>query len=122
MRGSAKLGIWESAVDELPMRYIKPQENGARMDIRWLRLSNGRNTLQINTVGEQRFMFSASHNTVEEVEAARSYPQLPPRSETVLYLDYAQNGVGSAACGPTLPERHSFTEKTFSYAFELKFL
>ena len=122
MRGSAKLGIWESAVDELPMRYIKPQENGARMDIRWLRLSNGRNTLQINAVGEQRFMFSASHNTVEEVEAARSYPQLSPRSETVLYLDYAQNGVGSAACGPTLPERHSFTEKTFSYAFELKFL
>lgn len=122
MRGSAKLGIWESDIDGLQMPYIKPQENGARMDTRWLCLSNDQHTVQIRAVGEHCFMFSASHNTVEEVEAARSYPQLAPRPETVLYLDYAQNGVGSAACGPTLPEDQSFTEKEFSYSFELRFL
>ena len=122
MRESAKLGIWESDIEGLQVPYIKPQENGARMDTRWLHLSGDQHTLQICAVGEHRFMFSASHNTVEEVEAVRSYPQLAPRAETVLYLDYAQNGVGSAACGPTLPPEHSFSEKTFSYSFELRFL
>ena len=122
MRESAKLGIWESDIDGLQVPYIKPQENGARMDTRWLHLSGDQHTLQICAVGEHRFMFSASHNTVEEVEAVRSYPQLAPRAETVLYLDYAQNGVGSAACGPTLPPEHSFSEKAFSYSFELRFL
>ena len=114
MRLSAKLGVWESSVEELQMRYIKPQENGARMDIRWLTLTDGERMLRVSAVGGHRFMFSASRNTVEEVEAARSYPQLSPRDETVVYIDYAHNGVGSAACGPVLPPEHAFTEKEFS--------
>ena len=59
--------------------------------------------------------------SVKEVERARTYPELEPRVGTVLYLDYAQNGVGSAACGPTLPAEHRFSEKEFTFAFQIRF-
>ena len=44
---------------------------------------------------------------------------LVPRKETVVNIDYRQNGIGSASCGPALDEKHRFNEKNFRFSFRL---
>ncbi|WP_420030129.1 hypothetical protein [Psychromicrobium xiongbiense] len=41
-----------------------------------------------------------SRHTAQELSAAAHPHELPPSQRTWLYLDAAQNGVGSRACGP----------------------
>jgi beta-galactosidase len=121
MRLSALLGLWDQPIDEMGMRYVKPQENGARGEVRHLTLTSEHCAVHVSPSDGRPLRFNVSRNTVKEVERARTYPELEPRVGTVLYLDYAQNGVGSAACGPTLPAEHRFSEKEFTFAFQIRF-
>jgi beta-galactosidase len=39
--------------------------------------------------------------------------------ETVVNIDYRQNGIGSNSCGPRLARKFAFTEKHFEFSFRL---
>ena len=41
-RCASVLGRWESTVDDLQTPYVRPQENGARADVRWAEIGRGR--------------------------------------------------------------------------------
>ncbi len=114
---SARLGRWRSDVEAQRMPYLKPQENGAHADTRWLTLSGG--GLELRFEGE-RFGFGASRNTPEELERVRYFAELEPRGHIVLNLDYRQSGVGSAACGPVLPGPLHIAEKDIHFSFGLR--
>ncbi len=48
---------------------------------------------------------SATHFRAEDLAAAKHDVELKPRPETVIHLDAAHRGLGTASCGPdTLPE------------------
>ena len=112
---SARLGLWESSVDELGVPYILPQENGNRTGTRALTLadSGGKHFAvsgrawggDIDTVGPG-FDFSAGHFGADQLYAARHWYETSPRQETLLCLDVAQRGLGTAACGPDTLERY----------------
>ena len=65
------------------------------------------------------FSFNCSHFTAEQLTEAAHDFELTPREETVLYIDYSQNGIGSNSCGPELPESFKFTQKDFNFSFRL---
>ena len=117
MRLAARLGLWRSTVEEQHVPYIKPQESGAHIDTRWLRLSDGRCGLRVDA--DNGFTFGVHRNTPEEIEHARYYAGLEPRDQTVLIIDHAQRGVGSASCGPVLPESEKLSQKHIEFAFSL---
>jgi beta-galactosidase len=84
--------------------YVKPQENGGRADVRWLEVSDGKSRgLRFGFDAPRQV--SATHFRAEDLAAAKHDVELTPRRETVVCLDAAHRGLGTASCGPdTLPE------------------
>lgn len=102
-RESVRVGAYSGTVANLYVPYIKPQENGARIDTRWVSVKNGAGAgLKVSAVNHP-FMFSALPYTAEELTAKAHYHELQAAGSTVLSLDHSQCGLGSNSCGP-LPE------------------
>ena len=85
--------------------YIRPQENGGHADVRWLELTDA-------TGAGVRIDLDVPAPGVGDPSSGRrprrrrpTTPTLEPRAETIVHLDAAHRGLGTASCGPdTLPE------------------
>jgi len=96
------IGRWRSTVTEQYVPYIRPQENGGHADVRWLRLSGDARALRIAL--DRPGQVSATHFAADDLAAATHDVELTPRPGTVVHLDVAHRGLGTASCGPdTLP-------------------
>jgi beta-galactosidase len=97
-------GRWHSSVAGQYVPYIRPQENGGHADVRWLRLSDGGGRVLRIAPGRPS-QVSATHFRASDLAAATHDVELRPRPETIVHLDAAHRGLGTASCGPdTLPE------------------
>lgn len=101
---AALVGRFSATLDDLTVRYAMPQESGHRRNLRSLRLArNGTDWLGIDAVPDsrgRRIGFTLSPHTAQQVGTAKHRYELPEPDRTYLYLDAAQHGVGSRACGP----------------------
>ncbi|WP_033281574.1 glycoside hydrolase family 2 TIM barrel-domain containing protein [Streptomyces sp. NRRL F-525] len=112
-KSASMLGRWESTVDDLQTPYLRPQENGARPDVRWAELGG----LRID--GDPEFWFTARRWTTEQLDAATHRTDLTPGDTVWVNLDHAQHGIGSQSCGPgPLPQYFLNARPTeFSFVF-----
>ena len=95
--------VWESTIDDQYVPYVRPQENGGHADVRWLELSGDGRGLRIE-LDEPR-QVSVSHVRAADLAAATHDIDVVPVAETIVHLDAAHRGLGTASCGPdTLPE------------------
>jgi beta-galactosidase len=105
-RGGA-LGRWQSTVTDLYVPYVRPQENAGRADVRWLELTDEQPHGQRHGVRlsmDEPRQVSASHFRATDLAAATHDVELVPRPTTIVHLDAAHRGLGTASCGPdTLP-------------------
>ncbi|MFC7303780.1 glycoside hydrolase family 2 TIM barrel-domain containing protein [Streptomyces monticola] len=117
-RAAARLGRWQSPVDALQTPYVRPQENGARADVRWAELT-GPDGGGLRITGEPEFWFTARRWTTEQLDAAGHGTDLVPGDTVWVNLDHAQHGIGSQSCGPgPLPQyRLEAAPATFSFTF-----
>jgi beta-galactosidase len=117
-RSAVLLGRFTAALETLQTPYVRPQENGQRLDTRWVELGDhtGR-ALRIS--GDPVFGFSARRWTDAALTAAAHTTDLAPGGVVWVDLDAAQLGIGSASCGPPLPERYVLraVPTTMSFAF-----
>ncbi|MFU8855147.1 glycoside hydrolase family 2 TIM barrel-domain containing protein [Micromonospora sp. SL1-18] len=104
-RCAARVGRWSATVDELQTPYVYPQENGNRVDARWLRLTDRSGTGLLVT-GHPVVDFTARRWTSEQLDAARHTTDLVPGDRIHLNLDLGQTGLGSGSCGPEVAERY----------------
>ena len=114
-----RYGKWTLPVDRLTERYIKPAENGNRMDVKSLRLTGGDRPLVVT--GD--FNFSLWPYTQATLEAAEHTNDLTPADHLTLNLDYGQAGVGGdnswmPNAGPYAAHRISL-EEPVGYGFTL---
>jgi beta-galactosidase len=110
-------GLFTSGVKEMHEDYLRPQENGSRSDCDFVTINGG--GVSLSAVSERPFSFQASVYTQEELtEKAHNY-ELVPSGFTVLCLDYRQDGIGSASCGPELREEYRFHEEEFVFKMRL---
>ncbi|WP_328544058.1 glycoside hydrolase family 2 TIM barrel-domain containing protein [Streptomyces europaeiscabiei] len=102
-----------STVDELQTPYVRPQENGARPDVRWAELGG----LRID--GDPQFWFTARRWTTEQLDAAAHLTDLRAGDTVWVNLDHDLMGIGSQSCGPgPLPQYHLQAGPTeFSFVF-----
>lgn len=103
-RRAARVGRFASSVDALQTHYTFPQENGSRLDTRWveLRTADGRG---LRVAGTPEFAFAARRWTTAALDAARHPNELAASPFVWLTLDHQQRGVGTGSCGPaTLPQ------------------
>ncbi|MDQ6936879.1 MAG: beta-galactosidase small subunit, partial [Actinomycetota bacterium] len=103
-RAAARIGRFRGSIEDLQTPYLRPQENGNRMDVRWADLSAPDGS-GLRVEGAPTFALSARRWPSEDLDAASHGYQLRPRDRVYLNVDVAQNGIGTAACGPgPLPE------------------
>ncbi|MEU9117118.1 glycoside hydrolase family 2 TIM barrel-domain containing protein [Streptomyces sp. NPDC048483] len=117
-RAAARVGRWSMPVDALQTPYVRPQENGARPDVRWAQLT-GSNGSGIRIEGDPNFFFTARRWPVEVLDAARHTTDLLPGDRLWLHLDHAQHGIGSGSCGPGVLPQHRLevAPARFSFTF-----
>ncbi|MEU0243180.1 glycoside hydrolase family 2 TIM barrel-domain containing protein [Streptomyces sp. NPDC006235] len=115
-RAASRTGLWSSTVNALQTPYVRPQENGARADVRWARLSDEHgSSLRID--GEPVFWFTARRWTTEQLDAAGHLPDLRPGDTVWVNLDHAQHGIGSQSCGPGVLPRHHLDAGPAEFTF-----
>ncbi|HET9647026.1 MAG TPA: glycoside hydrolase family 2 TIM barrel-domain containing protein [Microlunatus sp.] len=123
-RAAARVGRFTADVDELCVRYSRPQETGHRAELRHLVLENASGpALVIRTraaAGGHRPGFTLTRHTPQELDAARHPYELPGTGLLHLYLDDAVHGVGSRACGVDVLPEHALWPgaRAFTVVFE----
>ncbi|MGW2099415.1 glycoside hydrolase family 2 TIM barrel-domain containing protein [Streptomyces olivaceoviridis] len=120
-RTASRIARWQSTVDELQTPYVRPQENGARIDVRWVELGG------LRVEGDLAYWFTARRWTTEQLDAAAHRTDLVPGAASDggsaagvwVNLDHGQHGIGSQSCGPgPLPRYHLRAEPAeFSFVF-----
>ncbi|MFJ8079898.1 glycoside hydrolase family 2 TIM barrel-domain containing protein [Streptomyces sp. NPDC096205] len=110
---ASRPGRWEATVDDLQTPYVRPQENGARADVRWAELGG------LRIEGDPEFWFTARRWTTEQLDAAAHRTDLVPGDTVWVNLDHGQHGIGSQSCGPgPLPRyRLAASPTEFSFVF-----
>jgi beta-galactosidase len=99
----ALVGRWRSTVPEQTVPYIRPQENGGHADVRWLELADDTGqTLRLSF--DRPMQVSATHHRATALAAAPHHEELTSTDTTIVHIDVAHRGLGTASCGPdTLP-------------------
>ncbi|MFF2897110.1 glycoside hydrolase family 2 TIM barrel-domain containing protein [Streptomyces sp. NPDC057966] len=117
-RAASVLGRWRMSVDEMQTPYVRPQENGARADVRWAELTDDGGA-GVRVEGGAPFWFTARRWTSEQLDAAGHVPELRAGGRVWVNLDHAVHGMGSGSCGPgVLPDyRLDARPAEFSFVF-----
>ena len=114
------VGVYQSAVEDFFVPYIKPQETGNRTDVRWVALTNDSGA-GLLAVGSPVMEVNALHYTPWSLEGP-AHPHEAMRSDDItLRLTYAQTGVGgdnSWGARPH-PEYTIYANKPYSHMFRL---
>ncbi|MEV1078125.1 glycoside hydrolase family 2 TIM barrel-domain containing protein [Streptomyces sp. NPDC050211] len=110
-KSASMLGLWHSSVDELQTPYVRPQENGARADVRWAELGG------LRIEGDPEFWFSARRWTNEQLDAAQHLTDLNPSDTVWVNLDHGQHGIGSQSCGPGPLPRYFLRPEPAEFSF-----
>ena len=113
-RQAARFGLWRASVDELWTPYVRPQENGNRSDTRWVALHDPSGA-GLLAAGDPPLNFSAHRFTTEDVDRAEHTYELTPRPTITWHLDYRQNGLGTASCGPGVMPQYQLHAEPFVF-------
>ncbi len=115
----AKIALHEMNVAQLEHRYMRPQENGNRTDVRMLELTddNGRG-IRIEAPAGKNFNFGAGYYSQEKLEAATHIHELKPDNYITLNLDASQRGVGGDLPGNAVLHEPYKLKSGKKYCFE----
>ncbi len=118
-RRSGLVGRWRTTVTAAATPYVRPQENGGRTDVRWLTLTapDGRG-LRLDL--HRPLHVSATHFRAEDLAAATHDIDLVARTETIVHLDAAHRGLGTASCGPDTLPRYLVGPGTYRWRWTLQ--
>lgn len=109
---------FKMSINDLHFDYIVPQENGNRSEVRWMSLSNKNNTSLLIS-SDSLFNFSARHYSDESLNNAKHINELKTENHTYLNIDYLQNGLGTATCGPGCLDKYLINAKPLSFNFTI---
>ncbi|MBE6553446.1 MAG: DUF4981 domain-containing protein [Ruminococcaceae bacterium] len=120
-RHASRMGRFGTTVTEHFEPYVRPQENMAHTDTRWVTVANasGFGLLATNTAETASFSFNCSHFTPRQLTQTAHDYELVPLADTVVNIDCAQSGIGSNSCGPALEEKLQLNGAHYAFAFRL---
>ena len=126
-RTGAAVGRYRAAVSELAHPYVRPQETGARTDVRWAALTDEAGA-GLLVVGLPHLSFSALPYRISDLDGGETksrthWAELEPRDEITLSLDYRQTGVGGDDSWGAVPHReYTLWPQNLEYRFLLRAL
>jgi beta-galactosidase len=116
---SGLIGRHRSTVAAQTVPYIRPQENGGHADVRWIALrdDDGRG---LRLSFDPPLQVSATHHRADALAAATHHEELHSAAETVVRLDVAHRGLGTASCGPDTLPAYLVGPGTYRWAWTLE--
>ncbi|KAK2593618.1 Beta-galactosidase (Lactase) [Conoideocrella luteorostrata] len=126
-KSSQRHGIWQVGhVADLHVPYDVPQENGNRMDTRWVKLTDHQpkpSGIRARRIGDDAtFSFVSSRHSAETIQSAKHPTDLVEEDATLLRLDVEVAGVGTGACGPGVREDLLVRCRGMWFGFELEYI
>lgn len=119
-RHASRMGVYRTTATENFEHYVRPQENMAHADTKWLTVASPAGHGLAFFRDSADFSFNCSHFTPRMLTETEHDYELVPLKETVVNIDYRHNGIGSNSCGPALHRDHALSEKRFSFSFRIK--
>jgi beta-galactosidase len=115
-RRAVTVGRYVRDVDELQTPYVFPQENGLRQDVRWVTVTDvaGKG---IRVAADSPFGFTARRWTSADLDAAKHTVELKAGPNVWLNLDLADQGLGTASCGPGVLPPYELAAAIFDRTF-----
>lgn len=116
---AGRFGIWAAPCESLRTGYVMPQESGSHMDTRRVVFADaaGRG---LEVTAPKPFFFAVSRYSTDAIDKAKHQHELKPEDCFILSLDAAQTGIGSASCGPGLPQQHRLAPQEFAFKWILR--
>lgn len=115
-----KIGIYEMETAELEHRYMRPQENGNRTDVRRVEITDN-NGKGFAICSDKTFDFSIHPYSQEKLEAAKHLHELKEDDFLTLNIDHRQRGVGGDMPGCAfLHEPYKLKSGNYSYYFRIE--
>ncbi len=119
---AAKFKVFEQTVSEQYFPYIRPQENGNKLDVRWASLTKADGS-GIKFFSDTPFHFSALNYSEDDLSSGENKTQkhageLDPREDVFINIDGFQQGLGSINSWGRLPLEHyqlPFQDYSYSY-------
>ena len=111
---AGKLGIWRNETEQLYTPYVMPQENGSHFDTRRVRLF-GPDGRGMEVASATPFCFGVSRYEDADLTEANHQTDLVKHPYFTLSLDVAQDGIGTASCGPGPLPKYQLTPRKFSF-------
>jgi beta-galactosidase len=113
------VGRFRSTVDGLQTPYVYPQENGNRTDTRWVSFTDATGA-GLLARGAPVLEFTARRWTSEALDADGHTVDLVPTPLVHVNLDHAQQGIGSASCGPGVLPPYELRARPTSFTVGLR--
>lgn len=119
-RNFERVGIYRNTVMENWIDYSKPQENGNKCDLRWLKVTNDQKQ-GIAIESENLFSGNVSPFSKEEIESVDYSWQLPKSQSYFLNVDLAQMGVGGDnSWGATPLPQYILNDSSYHFSFSIR--
>ena len=110
-----KIAVHEMKVDELEHRYMRPQENGNRTDVRRVEITD-ENGNGFTVSSDETFDFSIHPYSQEKLEKAKHIHELKNDDFLSLNIDHRQRGVGGDMPGSAfLHDEYKLKSGRYSY-------
>ena len=114
---ASRLGVFKTTATDNFEHYIRPQENSAHSDTRWLRVTSACGAgLEFRAISKP-FSFNCSHYNAKVLTDSAHDFELKPFDEVCINVDYRNAGIGSASCGPELSTKYRISERKIKFSF-----
>ena len=117
-KDSAFVDRYTSRITDLFHQYLMPQENGNRTDVRWVHFE-GKDVPGMIIQGQPLVNFSLHPCSLENLTLAQHTNEIVMEPDPYLYIDYAQTGLGSNACGPDTLPKYRLKPQPYHFCFLL---
>ncbi len=87
------IALWEGALADQYHDYARPQETGAKQDVRWIAL-RGATVPGLRVTGDRPLSVNALAFPYADLSASRHSSDIRPHGDGTLLIDAAQTGVG----------------------------
>lgn len=111
---------WRSSIKELHTDYIKPQESGARADVRWFAFTHGIGRGPLIELDRPRFVTISPYTSFELADASHNV-DLKESGGVQVTIDAVQRGVGTASCGPDTLPKYRIKSGTYTWSWDYLF-
>ena len=112
------VGTYLSSVAEQYTPYVRPQENGGHNGVRWFALFNS-NGDRLKFIMDKPRQVSVTPHRAADIAAATHDVDLKPSGHSVVTMDAAHRGLGTASCGPDTLASYIIKPGTYTWSWTL---